>query len=172
MFTCYTSICETKQTPSGYTRNNYYNYTLAFFLYSCSSYIGRIAGTMQEVSINSDCDRVGNAIHEVGHALGLFHEHSRWNRNEYINIIWENMDWKYENNFKQYPHNSATRDVEYDFQSIMHYPLDAFAKKQGLQTIVVKPDVVLPDCIKKIGQRGSISYKDLLKINKMYNCHG
>ena len=40
----------------------------------CYSYIGRIGGR-QDLSIASGCS-TGNAIHEIGHALGLYHEHT------------------------------------------------------------------------------------------------
>ena len=115
---------------------------------------------------------MGHAAHEIGHAIGLLHEHTRNDRGNYIQIIWNNMEAKYENNFKQYPHYNGTKETEYDFQSIMHYPLDAFAKKNGLKTIEINDNIRLPDCIKKIGQRSRISYKDAVKINKMYKCHG
>lgn len=128
---------------------------------------------MQEVSITSDCSRFGHAAHEVGHAIGLFHEHTRSDRDQYIRIQWDNIkDERYKNNFKLYPHHNATRSIEYDFQSVMHYPLDAFAKERGQDTIAVQDTIRLPECIKNIGQRGSLSYKDMLRVNKMYNCIG
>ena len=138
---------------------------------SCSSYVGRI-GEMQEVSINHACDKKGHAIHELGHAIGLFHEHTRLDRDNYVQILWDNVEDKYENNFKLYPHDNSTKHIQYDFESVMHYPLDAFAKKRGLKTIVVKNTVTLPDCMQRIGQRSSLSYKDQLRINTMYNCQG
>uniref|UniRef100_A0A1X7TPP3 Metalloendopeptidase n=1 Tax=Amphimedon queenslandica TaxID=400682 RepID=A0A1X7TPP3_AMPQE len=42
----------------------------------CSSYIGRVR-IIQEVSISLSCQDVGHAIHELGHAIGLWHEHTR-----------------------------------------------------------------------------------------------
>ena len=106
---------------------------------------------MQEVSITLDCARFGHAAHEIGHAVGLLHEHTRSDRDNYIQVLWKNIEDKYENNFKFYPHHNVTKDIEYDFQSIMHYPLDAFAEEKGQKTIIVKDSIKpLPDCIKKL----------------------
>lgn len=46
-----------------------------------SSYIGMIGGR-QEIKLYND--HVGVAIHEISHALGLFHEQSRSDRNSWI----------------------------------------------------------------------------------------
>lgn len=134
----------------------------------CSSYIGRL-GMMQEVSITSQCKRIGHAIHELGHAIGLWHEHTRYNRDNYIKIIWENIEVGYEHNFDLYEHPN-TPTIGYDYSSIMHYPTNAFAKTKGLKTIMVADDITIPPCIKKIGQRNGLSYKDIKRINTMYRC--
>lgn len=53
------------------------------------SYIGKIGGK-QEIQI-SETGYLGNIIHEIGHALGLFHEHSRPDRDNYIRVLYENI---------------------------------------------------------------------------------
>lgn len=42
----------------------------------CWSYVGRIGGK-QDISIGSGCGFKGTVIHEILHALGFFHEHTR-----------------------------------------------------------------------------------------------
>ena len=135
----------------------------------CSSYIGRV-GTVQEVSISSLCNSRGHALHELGHAIGLWHEHTRPDRQDYIKIIWSNIKETAKTNFWSYNHPNAA-DVEYDFGSIMHYPETAFAinKRKPTIEIIYKP---LPSCLKNVGQRHELSFKDKLRVNKLYGCQG
>ncbi|KAK5973099.1 Zinc metalloproteinase [Trichostrongylus colubriformis] len=51
----------------------------------CSSNVGRI-GREQKISLGGGCETVGIASHEIGHSLGLFHTHSRTDRDDYIDI--------------------------------------------------------------------------------------
>ena len=101
-----------------------------------------------------------NTVHEIGHALGLWHEQSRADRNSYVHIEWENIEDKYKFNFDQ--HLSDGKDFgEYDYQSIMHYDAYAFSKN-GQPTIVPLKEGVA------IGQRAHLSEKDIAAINAMY----
>ena len=62
--------------------------------FRCSSYVGRIGGH-QTISVGNEdqsivCKR-GNIIHEIAHALGFFHEHSRPDRDDYVDVLWDNV---------------------------------------------------------------------------------
>lgn len=125
---------------------------------TCSSYVGRQKGK-QEINLSPRCTTM-NTVHEIGHALGLWHEQSRADRNSYVRIVWENIDEDHKYNFDQ--HLTDGKDFgEYDYQSIMHYPSYAFSKN-GQQTIIPLMDGV------EIGQRNHLSEKDMAAINAMY----
>uniref|UniRef100_A0A673WAE4 Metalloendopeptidase n=1 Tax=Salmo trutta TaxID=8032 RepID=A0A673WAE4_SALTR len=84
---------------------------------SCASYVG-FQGGAQSVYFGRACN-VGNLCHELMHALGLHHEHTRPDRDQYITIQWDNVVPGKENNFKV--KKGDTQDLPYDYDSIMHY---------------------------------------------------
>lgn len=141
-------------------RNEYADY-LSFIPTAgtnCSSYVGRQGGP-QVIKLSSRCGTM-NIAHELGHALGLWHEQSRGDRDAYIQIIWDNIDENYRYNFNQ--HLTDGQDYgDYDYQSIMHYTAYAFSKN-GEKTIKPLLDNV------EIGQRDHLSNKDIAAVNEMY----
>jgi hypothetical protein len=135
------------------------------FLYDssgCASYIGMIGGR-QTIWLADACS-TGNTIHEIGHALGLFHEQSRIDRDEYIRILWENISPGKENNFKAA--NLMTTDAqdlspEFDFGSIMMYSPYSF-------TANGQPTIVKLDGSLFSAQRNGLSVGDIYGINLLY----
>ncbi len=124
----------------------------------CSSYVGRIGGA-QPITLNAACSYRAT-IHEIGHALGLWHEQNRVDRDNYVIINYENIIPEYKYNFNQHP--GASTDIgEYDFDSIMHYSNDAFSKN-GKKTITVISDN------RKTGQRNTLSSGDITAIKHLY----
>ena len=98
----------------------------------CSSSVG-MRGGEQFVTLGASCT-TGNAIHEIGHTIGLWHEQSREDRDHFISIKFENIEADALHNFIQ--HISDGDDLgTYDYGSIMHYPKNAFSKN-GKPTIV------------------------------------
>lgn len=64
-------------------------FSLDCFPSSCASFVG-CQGGEQPVYISKVC-RAGNLCHEIMHALGLHHEHTRQDRDQYVTIEWDNI---------------------------------------------------------------------------------
>ena len=57
----------------------------------CSSYVGRVGGK-QKVNLEAPgCVKAGTVSHELIHALGFRHEHSRTDRDDFITVQWDNI---------------------------------------------------------------------------------
>lgn len=113
-------------------QNNYIEFVKAD---GNASYLGMIWGR-QEIWI-SDSATIGTYIHEIGHAIGLIHEHSRSDAGEHIVMLWDNINLPKEHAKA----NFSTMDAFYktgifDFNSIMLYPSNSFSIRDTLSTIV------------------------------------
>ena len=76
-------------------------------------------------------------MHEFMHALGLFHMQGRPDRDDYVEIKFDNIQSGKEHNFQKCD-ECLTYGVPYDAKSFMHYEYWAFAVDQSKPTIVSK----------------------------------
>jgi hypothetical protein len=107
-------------------------------------------------------DLKGHVLHELGHCIGLVHEHQRPDRDEYVIILWENILPEYYFNFEKRNNPLIVEsNYEYDYDSIMHYHAKGFSFN-GLDTI-------RPLDGSEIGQREELSGND---IQKGYDIYG
>ena len=103
-------------------------------------------------------------VHELGHAIGFYHEHTRPDRNKHINVISNNILTRFKNQFSRIPQgHSNTLGIGYDAASIMHYSRGAFTRN-GADTIRAR-DRAIP-----IGDAQELSPLDIAKANTLYNC--
>uniref|UniRef100_A0A7N6AXP6 Metalloendopeptidase n=1 Tax=Anabas testudineus TaxID=64144 RepID=A0A7N6AXP6_ANATE len=135
----------------------------------CCSYVGRRGGGPQAISIGKNCDKFGIVVHELGHVIGFWHEHTRPDRDEHVSIIRDNIQSDQEYNFlKMEPGEVDSLGEVYDFGSIMHYARNTFSRGIFLDTILPRYDVngVRPP----IGQRTKLSKGDIAQARKLYKC--
>jgi astacin (peptidase family M12A)/Kelch motif protein len=125
----------------------------------CSSSVGRIGGR-QLINLANGCD-AGSTVHEITHALGLWHEQSRCDRGGFVEILWANIQTGKEHNFDSYCMN-ATDLYAYAEGSIMHYGPYAFSAN-GQPTIRS-----LRGLDNLMGQRIGYGSTDIATINQLY----
>lgn len=134
----------------------------------CWSYVGR-AGGEQKVSIGPGCEFTGTIIHEIGHAVGFWHEQSRQDRDKYIQIQKENIQTNAVDQFNKMPKKVMdSMNYEYDYFSIMHYGTKFFSKN-GKATIKIRKRGRRIGA--EIGQRKGLSWIDIAQVHAMYNCN-
>ncbi|XP_056270089.1 meprin A subunit beta [Pseudoliparis swirei] len=142
------------------------NYISVFKGSGCFSSVGNQHVGKQRLSIGRNCDRLGTVEHEFLHALGFWHEQSRADRDDYVNIMWDRIEPGKEHNFKTYDDTlSSSLGVPYDYGSVMHYSKTSF-------NIASEPSIVtkIPHFMDVIGQRMGFSDSDLTKLNSLYRC--
>ncbi len=99
------------------------------------------------------------------HVCGFWHEQSRVDRDDYVRINWNNIKPGMDYNFDKYTLNEVQHlDELYDYSSVMHYGPYAFARGSEPTIVPLTPGV-------QIGQRYALSKTDIIKINKLYDCH-
>lgn len=107
---------------------------------------------------------VATALHEIGHALGMQHEHQRSDRDNYVTIFLENVDPNQQNNFTLI--TQTINYTPYDFLSIMHYERRAFSTN-GQNTIEPRPEYM--QYLDIMGRVSTLSDFDREAMRKLYS---
>ncbi|XP_033726869.1 zinc metalloproteinase nas-15-like [Pecten maximus] len=141
----------------------------------CRSYVGYSVRwnngyLAQDLTLGQKCRKTRITTHELLHALGLFHEQSRPDRDGFVDIQIQNIIPRNRGNFNRFSNSIInSRGIPYDFTSIMHYSNRAFSLNGGY-TIVPKGSSNRAKYLNKIGRSRSMSRGDKLAINFMYKC--
>ncbi|XP_067668809.1 uncharacterized protein [Haliotis asinina] len=132
----------------------------------CSSHVGMIRG-VQNITLQGPCRIRRIVLHEIGHSIGLVHEHQRPDRDEFITILHENARPGTEWDFKKRTWTTVVNHtVGYDYKSVMHYGPKAFSMDRIRPTILAK-DTKFQDVIGKVTE---LSFDDKKLVNLMYRC--
>ncbi|WP_158513108.1 M12 family metallopeptidase [Myxococcus hansupus] len=129
---------------------------------NCASFVGRRMG-VQDVELGGECS-VGTVIHEIGHVVGLFHEHTRSDRDGYVTVVDENILPGRAHNFWKRNTDESLNVGGYDYKSIMHYSPSAFSAN-GLPTIIRKDG----GSASEMGQRNGLSNNDRQGVEYLYS---
>ncbi|KAK8725141.1 hypothetical protein OTU49_010716, partial [Cherax quadricarinatus] len=135
----------------------------------CGSFVGYRGIPKQSLDMYDTCFlTMGVVMHELMHATGLYHHHSRPDRDEYIFVNESNIQQDSLHNYRKYAKGHGlltTMGLPYDYQSILHYPAFGFPKDDKYPVITVIRDFPISP-----GQRVSPTRIDIAGINRYYEC--
>lgn len=108
-------------------------------------------------------------VHELGHVVGFWHEHTRPDREKHVVIEHNNIMKGQDYNFNMLSVDEVNSlGMAYDYDSIMHYARNTFSKGTYLDTIL--PIEVKGRKRPEIGQRLRLSQGDIAQANLLYKC--
>lgn len=134
----------------------------------CWSLVGRQAdriGQGQDVSIGTGCANLNVVVHEIGHVIGFYHEQSRSDRDQYIDIVWSNVLPGYALQFRK--ESDSNYNIPYDLTSTMQYPQWAFSKEIFEKSTIVSRN---PAYQRFLSKNYPLSFRDRLLANQLYSC--
>jgi hypothetical protein len=101
----------------------------------CLSYLGKIGGN-QPIFLDDRCTDA-EITHELMHAAGFIHEHSRADRDRFVRVNWKNIEDDKVGQFEISPEslNQPVTGRPFDYRSAMLYPVAAFAKDRSSWTL-------------------------------------
>nr|XP_045589057.1 low choriolytic enzyme-like isoform X1 [Procambarus clarkii] len=135
------------------------------------------------INLGLGCRHRARITHELLHALGFLHEHSRPDRDHYVAVNWDNImkgeasQGSSRRDARQASATIGTKrnfvisrkystlEVPYDYGSIMHYGDYAYAVNRSQPTLARKQG--------GSGRMGGthLTHLDILRINTFYRCH-
>ena len=95
----------------------------------CEANLGRAGGEQQVGGAGGSFTPcvVGTILHEMGHTVGLYHEHTRPDRNTYLSVNYNNVIKGSFFNYDQV-HDNGQQATLFDFASLMEYPAFTYTR--------------------------------------------
>jgi hypothetical protein len=136
-------------------------------------------GGPQIIHVSPDYCDSKTLLHEIGHKLGMIHEHARPDRDTWVRLRWENMDREAEK--KGYDLNYAfgvTQEPvnphgDFDYASIMIYGSCEFSKTQSEdapESCKQGTEVLLKTDGSRIPAPARLSATDVSALKEEYRC--
>jgi hypothetical protein len=136
---------------------------------TCASEVGRQKDKAEQgIWLCEGCP-VWSIVHEILHTAGMWHEQSRSDRDDFVEILKNNIITGKGHNFSSHADDGV--DIgDYDFDSVMHYGATDFGKTDphtGQKMATIRAKVPLPAGV-TMGQRTHLSKTDIAGVNGLY----
>lgn len=120
------------------------------------------------INIGDGCGTAKKILHELLHALGMYHTHQRWDRDKYVTIKKKEIQKGKKSAFRKISKAKFPDfGIEYDCSSIMHYQDYFFGKRKGAKTIIPKNSQT---CENLGGKNAQLAESDIQWLNAFYEC--
>lgn len=135
-----------------------------------ASSVGKVGGRQRIFLASSEENGIvdfGSVLHEIGHTVGLFHEHARSDRDDYVTIDFDNIKQNQWHNYQKYSvlGEPGLDFGTFDFSSIMMYPslgMD-FAVNNSIPVMTKKNGGYIYEY-----QSSTLSYGDIEGVQLLY----
>lgn len=142
------------------------NHVYFFSQSGCWSYVGMIGWGRQEISLQDPgCISLATSVHEICHALGMWHEQNRSDRDSKIELYGDNISGGGLNNVN-FRRMTTRNSYPYDISSVLQYSLTSFAVDRSRPTMRSKDPRLAFLADKATG----LMYYDAKEITKVYSC--
>jgi len=138
----------------------------------CSAHVGYMTNQQSIMTLQKNqgpsqmgCFHTQVIQHELLHVTGFFHEQSRPDRDNFLEVRLENVEPNMQHNFNKYAWGSTAfnQGSTYDYASIMHYGTTAFSMN-GQPTMIPRQTGA------DIGSALQLSPTDIAEVRQLYGC--
>nr|VZI01847.1 unnamed protein product [Spirometra erinaceieuropaei] len=139
----------------------------------CNSQFIGFSGRNGEQIINFSkhgCRYYGLYLHELGHVIGLDHEHIRADRDSFVDVSLEGVPKDYWGFYAMKSRAELrTYGTPYDLQSVMHYGPGSFSTHANKSPLTVR-DPTVRHILREVYTK-DISFWDAKALNQHYECN-